>query len=480
LGSETYEEARDRIRGFDTTSREESPYLTMGAEVVGSLPTMLIPAATWQRGGSMLRNVGAVGGSSAALGALSGTGYSEGETIQDIASDAATGGTIGGGLGLALGGAGASIGRLSDSLQQGGRIRQWAEGTQGGKAVLRRDAELMSQEADSILARMTPDEMRSADQVGKQVRESYETWNNAQRTNFNNSYDALASEINMSGQTTPTNTQALVGSEAGGAFESSLTKAVRDEIEGGLSVQQLKELRTKVGESTSSGKIGDIDVDTTQARRLYGALSDDLDAAVAQHSNPATANAHQALSADYKQFIEQRGELTELLGTRGGIPWSDTKVGTNLANLYSRDPSKLEALTRLDIDDGVGTGILNQVVHNQGSVDAGRTTIRDNLSNLRYSRSGELTEELAGQGTVQQLGEALELQRMSQDLLDTVSATDASILSRIPFLGAATDAVGTGITTGNFAQILDKPVGTLTNSELRNLLVVLSGGAAAE
>jgi hypothetical protein len=96
-----YEQALQESRAAYKQAQEANPITYLGSEVAGGVLPALIPTgATQATGAASLGRLALIG---AGTGGLSGLGYSEGETIKDIAKDV--------GIGTALGGALPVIGR---------------------------------------------------------------------------------------------------------------------------------------------------------------------------------------------------------------------------------------------------------------------------------------------------------------------------------------------------------------------------------
>lgn len=128
----TYEEARDTSRRLNKEAREANPKTFMAADIGGAvLPAVVATVASGgtaapAAGGSFMRALApsTVKGL-AAIGATEAVGRSEDESIEDLAIDAATGGLLGGGLGLAskavgAGARGLRAGRLAETAQRQG------------------------------------------------------------------------------------------------------------------------------------------------------------------------------------------------------------------------------------------------------------------------------------------------------------------------------------------------------------------------
>lgn len=485
--AEQYRLARDESRQRGAEVAELAPTASTVGEVAGTLSTApMLPFAQWQRGGSTLANVGTMAGEGALYGALSGLGASEGSTLSEIAGDTVTGGGMGALVGGALGSGGAALGKISDTFSKPSLLN-FFEGTKGGQTALRKQADELQSKADDLLKSLAPDNMRSADQVGRAYREAFESFDDMNRKAFNDAYEEIYKRVDMTTNVTPQNSLDFLRNELdqfgdnaalARLTESKLVSDLRNAMDGDISIDALKSLRSRVGEATKSGKIGDVDIDTNVARRLYGALSDDLDSAIIANADAPTAQAFRELSGAYKQVRDETDALALLMGSRGGTPKTDTQIGVDLGKLYSNDPSRLEVLRLLDAGDSAGAGIINQMINNQGSTDAARAVIRDNISNLRYSGAGDVVQDLAGAGTVRQLDNALNLERQAQAIRDNLQAGDTPLFS-LPF-GGMLDRVNERIVSSGRLQsdaipmMLQQPIGNLTRGELRYLLEVLS------
>ncbi len=91
----TYEQERDEIRRSYAGAREQAPTATIMGELAGSTPYMLIPGA----GQTAPARIATQAGIGMGLGTASGAGYSEADTAEGVAQDAAIGGTVGGVMG---------------------------------------------------------------------------------------------------------------------------------------------------------------------------------------------------------------------------------------------------------------------------------------------------------------------------------------------------------------------------------------------
>lgn len=91
-----YEQALQESRQAYRQAQEANPVTYTGSEIAGGVLPALIPTgATQATGAASLGRLAAIG---AGTGALSGLGFSEGETAGQIAKDVAIGGALGGGL----------------------------------------------------------------------------------------------------------------------------------------------------------------------------------------------------------------------------------------------------------------------------------------------------------------------------------------------------------------------------------------------
>lgn len=90
-----YEQALEESRQAYRQAQEANPITYTGSEIAGGVLPTLIPGVGQAATGAKLGRLALMG---AGTGALSGLGYSEGETAGQIAKDVAKGGALGGGL----------------------------------------------------------------------------------------------------------------------------------------------------------------------------------------------------------------------------------------------------------------------------------------------------------------------------------------------------------------------------------------------
>ena len=92
LPEKSYEQALQESRQAYRQAQEANPITYTGSEFAGGALTSLIPVLGQAATGAKLGRLAAMG---AGTGALSGLGYSEGETVGEIARDVGIGGTLG-------------------------------------------------------------------------------------------------------------------------------------------------------------------------------------------------------------------------------------------------------------------------------------------------------------------------------------------------------------------------------------------------
>ena len=111
LKNKPYEQALQESRAAYKQAQEANPITYTGSEIAGGVLPALIPTgATQATGAASLGRLALIG---AGTGALSGLGFSEGETAGQIAKDVAIGGALGGGLPVL----GRGIARATQSLK---------------------------------------------------------------------------------------------------------------------------------------------------------------------------------------------------------------------------------------------------------------------------------------------------------------------------------------------------------------------------
>lgn len=105
-------ETRDKMREDYAAYRERRPWASMGGELLGALPTALVPGGAAMRGATLAGRIGRGMGIGAGTGALYGANQGEGMLSADRLMRGVSGGATGGAIGGALPAVGAGAGRL--------------------------------------------------------------------------------------------------------------------------------------------------------------------------------------------------------------------------------------------------------------------------------------------------------------------------------------------------------------------------------
>jgi hypothetical protein len=95
LPEKSYEQALQESRQAYKQAQEANPVTYTGSEIVGGVAPAFIPGVGQAATGAKLGRLAAIG---AGTGALSGLGYSEGQTVGEITKDVGIGGALGGAL----------------------------------------------------------------------------------------------------------------------------------------------------------------------------------------------------------------------------------------------------------------------------------------------------------------------------------------------------------------------------------------------
>mgnify|MGYP000461383745 CR=1 FL=1 len=123
----SYDLRRAELRKELEQTREDSPAISLGSEILSSI-ALPIPGGAATKGASLLSRLGRGALQGGAQGAVAGAGASESEDLMGLAKDTAIGGGLGGGLGGALPLAGSALKsafnpeRLNRGINKTGRV----------------------------------------------------------------------------------------------------------------------------------------------------------------------------------------------------------------------------------------------------------------------------------------------------------------------------------------------------------------------
>jgi hypothetical protein len=201
LFGSNYDEALGQERAALADYRERHPALAMGAEVAGSLPTLLIPglgvagqaaARGAQVGGAAMRALRAGAAAGAAGGALQGFGEGEGGITQR-----AMGAGVGGAVGGVAGGAGGAA--LEGARAAGRGAREWLQreaGMQPGRQAAEMAARAIERDRPDgdMGAALTDSIIRRRDQATAGMPDTPETLAEVSGPNALTQLEALAQQ----------------------------------------------------------------------------------------------------------------------------------------------------------------------------------------------------------------------------------------------------------------------------------------------
>jgi len=344
---------RDERAGFKNAAAQR-PLTTFAGMVAGGAPIPLGP----------VNSVGSGIRAGAVAGGLYGAGEGEGlaGTIGGAASGAAGGAVIGGALGGLMGKfsgptqpapatplveaserLGVPMARStaseSPAIQALGKRLETLP--MGGDAMRRagtETVEALGTVADDTVARLgSGDRYTAGERVGSKITD----WiTGKSREVTKRAYDAVDAVVNPAIKTELTNTRAVAGEilakrgAANMADESGAVKLVQQAVENGdgLTYDGLKMLRTSIGERLKASNLP-ADISQGELKRIYGALSDDLAAAVKNAGGDRGAALFQRANTLNAQIATRRKELAKIVGEKGDA--SPEAVFDRLASMAS-------------------------------------------------------------------------------------------------------------------------------------------------
>ncbi|MFA0145374.1 hypothetical protein AB4452_04730 [Vibrio lentus] len=474
----TYSEWRDAFRDRMDAYSDENPWTSTGLEVAGSVPTALVAPAVkgfdWaNKGRSSLK----LAGEGAAYGGLYGLGSSEGETVGDIASDTGKGATIGGVTGPVTGAALSGLGKLftrdnvtaqlnkemgigstfKELYPTAGKSQDLLDLTSGGAFAASQRSMQYQNEAKEALRKLSEGK-GNAKEIGERFINVKDDWQGVRQEYFKIQFNKLRDDIDMQGETFPTATYMFLRSEReafGGAegiadiVEIPAIKRLRKAMIDGedLTVDTLWKLRQEVGDSISTGKFGTDDISQGKAKQLYSVISDDLEEAVYQNTNLATARQFSVIDDQYSEFKNTLKELQPIFAKSNREPHSPEKVTAELVKRFRDEPSSLAELREITnisgspfIDDAAA-GVLYQTALNRGQVDPTKALERYDISRSKqtditgdtpvmssYQLTSTSPAKALTQDSVEDYEKAIRLSRRSQDALERGNAAEAKQL----------------------------------------------------
>lgn len=344
--SKRYAQARDEFRQRVKLSEEQRPGLALAGNLAGAL-ALPLPGALAARGAGIGSRIasGALAGGTA--GAVAGAG--QGEDIAGRAAGAAQGAAGGALIGGALGplaGRAAPVAQASPGMDAAAAARRLGVSLPRAAASDRmavQQAGMVSASAPLVglpLRRASERAVGQLDEAAGRVERGYGAGDAAQagsavregitnyiKTDTARRADALYKQVDAlidpTIRATLKNTQNQANAINAKRSSASLggSKAV-DEVAsalsqpGGLTYEGVKTLRTHIGEMLSSPNILPSGTSQAELKSIYGALTDDLRAAVRTAGTPRAVAAFDRANRYYALVSERREALAKVLGTR--------------------------------------------------------------------------------------------------------------------------------------------------------------------
>jgi len=159
--------------------------------------------------------------------------------------------------------------------------------------------------------------------AGKIFSDSIKKWvTDTSKKTVGSAYDDVSKIMDSRVTTTLDNTADLISKiaaenvEAAKSGSSGAVKLVLPAIQrpGGLNYNGLKNLRTSIGEQLDNPSLLPSDISGAELKRIYGALTKDLDEAAKNAGGPQGAAAHAKANTLADEIADKRGSLVSLLG----------------------------------------------------------------------------------------------------------------------------------------------------------------------
>lgn len=373
-GTEAYEKTVADIRARNRSAREQYPVTSFASEVAGGIANPLTrlglgPATAGQR---------AVAGaaSGAAVGGVMGAG--QGEGFQDSVTRGLTGVAVGAPLGGAVN---AAIGQrvvqaavpstrptgqqvLEAADRQGVQVpriiatdstatQRAGQGLRNvpfaGDPIVRSTDRMvgqLGQRADD-LAGTVP----TLDAAGRGARDAIETTiTSTMPARAKQLYDAVDNAMPQGALFPMSETARVAGDiasrrQAAGLGNSGALQKVEEALSRpGLTFQGLRDLRTALNEDTGFGAIAQ-GMSNAEMKQIVGALSRDIDGAVAQ-SGPQAQRLYQRANQWYSAWAQRRGELGKVLGTNSSDEAIASRILAAASSSARGDVARLTAAKR--------------------------------------------------------------------------------------------------------------------------------------
>lgn len=352
--TDEYKRVLQQERDANAAAQYENPGSYIGGNVVGGFAVPMGGAAAAGVKGGMVAGarMGLIGG------ALSGAG--EGETPEERAKKALIGGTIGTVAGGALGsvagklaGNGAQVLPAPNAVVQAGEnlgvtipraVATDNTAVQRAGQVLRNvpfsgdkivkatqgTVEQLGTVADNISGTLgSGDIVNAGIAAGGGIRNWITGKSSAA---VKTAYDAVDNAVNPNVATPLASTQAKVSEILAQRQSSRISdpgtavKFVIDAVQDpqGLTYQGIKGLRTRVGEMLDNPSLMPAGTSQAELRQIYGSLTNDLQASVANSGGPQAEKLWQRANSLNKAVMDRRAELSKIVGKDGGA--SDEQV----------------------------------------------------------------------------------------------------------------------------------------------------------
>ncbi|TOK48279.1 hypothetical protein CGI18_07240 [Vibrio parahaemolyticus] len=400
----TYRDWQDAKQERRDAFKEDSPWISSGMEVAGSVPTALaLPAVKGWDSANKMRSMARLGMEGAAYGGIYGAGTSEESLLdnpmsvaKDAGKDAAIGAVTSPLVGASLSGLGSVFKRDAESIATNegfglgstlaerfptiGKIQDVLDYTTGGAFAANQRAAGYKDEAIDNIKNLMPDGKGDAQSIGNRFIEVKDDWINQNSNEFKAAFQQVRENLDLSGSITPSNTNKFLSSERDSFSSDAIAdiveipsvKRLRKAISDGedISVETLWKLRTELGDSITTGKFGVDDISQAKAKQLYGAISDDLYDGVMKHSNEDNALFFMELNEDYKLFQQALDDLRPLFAKSSKDQHSPEEVVRQLTKRLRDEPSTLEPLQYIlaqrgqSLLDEAGAGVLAHTASN--------------------------------------------------------------------------------------------------------------------
>ncbi|MEZ9898212.1 hypothetical protein AB4379_12210 [Vibrio breoganii] len=449
-GTESYDEELKQIRKEMDAYAEANPEEAMAWEVAGAVPTMFIPGLNAVKGATLAQKALHASKIGATEGAITGWGHSDYSVfddpnlvVQDATVGSVAGGAIGGAFPAITTGAGKVTGWVGNKLEDTERVRKdttyqmdtplnerfpvlkkvtdFLDYTSGGAYSASKQAARDTDAAIDAINAMTPDEFKSAQTAGQQIIDAAENFVSKNDEELSERFNSVRSQTDMTAQADLKSTRKLLDEEFA-KYESNpamgeiivppALKRLQKALEDGASIDALWAYKTDLGRAITTGKFGQDEVPQAKLKQLYGAISEDLDDAMAKNSTPTGYDEYMKLMKDYEDFRVAVDELKPLLAKMNRDAFTPEEVVARAVKLMRDNPSRLKKLTESltePLPNGMrtispineaGMGVLYNASLNKGAVDPQKLLERHRIGSSKISGDDDIgmISTLARQG----------------------------------------------------------------------------------